>query len=711
MGLNLVASDIAALEERTEGWIAGLQLAALSMRGRDDIAQFVRAFAGDNHYIVDYLADEVLQRQPERVRSFLLQTSILERLHGPLCDAVTGQAGGQAQLEALHRGNFFVVPLDDRRQWYRYHHLFADVLHAHVRAEQPELISTLHQRASTWFEQHGSPADAIRHALAGEDFAHAADLLELAVPAMRNSRQEAAVLSWLRALPDELVHRRPVLSVAYAWSLLAEGQLDGVEERLRSAERRLDTTADRPEFASSPAGDMVVVDEVQFRHLPGTIAVYRAGQAQALGNVADTVTYALRALDLLPEDDHLQRGAAMALLGLAVWTSGDLEAAHRSYADGMARMQRAGIIAQAIGCVIALADIRIGQGRLRDALRTYEKGLQLATAQGQPILRGTSDMHVGLSELACEQNDLPAAAEHLRRSQELGEHMGLPQNPYRWRVAGARIKQAQGDLDGALALLEEAERRYVGDFFPNVRPIAALVARVWLAQGRLGDALGWAHEQGLSAQDELSYLHEFEHITLARVLLARAQRERAGHSIREATQLLARLLEAAQAGQRMGRVIEILILQALAHQIQGDVPAALAPLERALTLAEREGYVRLFVDEGPPMAALLREAPARGILPGYVEKLVAAFPEELRKTPTSNSQFSILHSQLLAEPLSQRELEVLRLFNTELSGPEIARELVIGLSTVRTYTKSIYNKLNVNSRRAAVKRAAELGLI
>jgi LuxR family maltose regulon positive regulatory protein len=507
-----------------------------------------------------------------------------------------------------------------------------------------------------------------------------------------------------------------VLSVAYAWSLLAEGQIDGVEERLRSAERWLDTTADRRELASSPAAEMVVVDDVQFRHLPGTIAVYRAAQALALGNVADTVTYARRAFDLLGEDDHLQRGAAMALLGLAAWADGNLETAYRSYADGMARMQRAGIIAQAIGCVIALADIRIAQGRLREAMRSYERGVQLATAQGHPILRGAADMYVGMSELLCEQNDLPAATEHLLRSQGLGEHMGLPQNPYRCRVAMAHIKQAQGDLDGALALLEDAERRYVSDFFPNVRPVTALVTRVWIAQGRLGEALGWAREQGLSAQDELSYGREFEHITLARLLVACAQSDRSGHSMREAIDLLDRLLAAAQAGERTGRVIEILILHALAYQVQDDIPAALVPLERALTLAAREGYVRLFVDEGPPMAVLLQEALAHGILPGYVEKLLAAFPERLEAGDLrlrDAAQVSSLKplASVLVEPLSQRELEVLRLFNTELSGPEIARELVIGLSTVRTYTKSIYTKLNVNSRRAAVKRAAELGLI
>jgi LuxR family maltose regulon positive regulatory protein len=385
-------------------------------------------------------------------------------------------------------------------------------------------------------------------------------------------------------------------------------------------------------------------------------------------------------------------------------------------------VQKAGFISDTINGAIARADIRIAQGRLREALRTYEQGLELATAQGKPILRGPADMYVGMSELLYEQNDLQAATEHLLRSQELGEHLGLPQNPYRWRVAMARIKQAQGDLDGALALLEEAERRYVGDFFPNVRPVAALVARMWVAQGRLSDALGWVRSQGLSAQDELSYLCEFEHITLARVLLAHAQSGRSDHSMPEVIRLLDRLLHAAESGQRPGSVLEILILQALAHHTHGDIPAALAPLERALTLAESEGYVRLFVDEGPPMATLVAQSAARRTQNDssrrYAERLLLAFPERLeagglRLVQGSSPQASSLKPQgsELVEPLSQRELEVLRLFNTELSGPEIARELVIALSTVRTYTKSIYGTLNVNSRRAAVKRAAELGLI
>jgi LuxR family transcriptional regulator, maltose regulon positive regulatory protein len=719
MGLNLAAADIAALEERTEGWIAGLQLAALSMRGRDDIAQFVQAFAGDNRYIVDYLVEEVLQRQPERVRSFLLQTAILDRLHGPLCDAVTGQAEGNVLLEALERGNLFVVPLDDTRHWYRYHHLFADVLAAHLRMEQPDLLAPLHRRASAWYAQYGSAADAIRHALAAEDFARAADLVELAVPAMRRSRQEAALLGWLKALPDELIHCRPVLSVGYASALLSSGELEGVEGRLLSAEQWLDTTAHMHERPQARSAAMVVVDEAAFRRLPGAIAVYRAGHALALGDVPETVTYARRALEIVPEDDHLMRGAAASLLGIASWTSGDLEAAHRGYADGMARLQRAGNIADAVGCAIALADIRIAQGRLHEAMRTYEQALELATAHGAPVVRGTAGLYVGMSELEREQNDLQAATQHLLRSQELGEHTGLPQHRYRWCVAMARIREAQGDLDGALDLLDEAERWYVGDFMPNVRPVAALKIRVWVAQGRLGDARGWVREQGLSAQDNLSYGREFKHITLARVLLARYQDDRADRSIDEAVGLLQRLLQAAEAGERTGSVIEILVLLSLAHQAHGDIPAALAPLERALTLAEPEGYVRTFVDEGFPMAALLaqrveRRAPNDSIS-AYAERLLSVFPEAQSAQNRAQNNATALRSPLersnaLVEPLSERERDVLRLLRTDLNGPDIARELMVSLSTIRTHTSNIYDKLGVTNRRAAVRRAEELDL-
>ncbi|MGI8476023.1 MAG: helix-turn-helix transcriptional regulator, partial [Thermomicrobiales bacterium] len=533
-GLDLSAADIAALEGRTEGWIAGLQLAALSMRNHQDVPAFIRTFAGDHRYVVDYLVEEVLQRQPDGVRSFLLQTSILDRLHGPLCDAVTGQDGGDARLEALERGNFFVVPLDDRRRWYRYHHLFADVLRARLLAEHPGQVAALHRRAGAWHARHGSTADVIRHALAAGDAGRAADLVELAVPTMRRSRQEATVLGWLAALPDELLRRRPVLSAHYAGTLMAVGVLEGVEARLRDAERWLDTTAETGGRPDAPPAEMIVVDDEEFRRLPGSIAVFRAGQALALGDVSATVHHARRALDLVAEDDHLGRGAAAAILGLAAWTGGDLEAAHSSYAAGMASLQRAGHISDAVGGVIALADIRIAQGRLHDAMGTYERALRLATEQGPPVLRGTADMHVGMSGLHRERDDLDAATRLLLTSKDLGEHTGFPQYPYRRCVAMAGIREAQGDLDGALDLLDEAERRYAGDFSPNVRPVAAMKVRVWVAQDRLGDALGWARERGLSAEDDLSYLREFEHVALARVLLARDDGDR---SIQRAVRL------------------------------------------------------------------------------------------------------------------------------------------------------------------------------
>jgi LuxR family maltose regulon positive regulatory protein len=720
MELNLSVEEVSTLKTRTEGWIAGLQLAAialrsqLSMEGNKDVSGFIREFAGDHRYIVDYLIEEVLQRQSECVRNFLLQTSILERLNGPLCDAVTGQVECNVLLETLERGNYFVIPLDDKRHWYRYHQLFGDVLRMRLMTEQPDQIPILHRRASEWYEQNGSAPESIRHALAGKDFERAADLIELAWPKMRMSRQESTMFGWVKALPDNLFRARPVLSVACAWALLVCGQLEGVEARLRDAEQWLDTAdrvdpmADISERTEAPSAKMVVVDEEEFRCLPGSIAVYRAAQALALSDLPGTEKYARRALDLVSNEDHVRRGAAAVLLGLASWASGDLETAHRTYTDGMASVLQAGYFSHAIGSAIALADIRIAQGRLHEAMRTYEQALRLAAERGMPALRETADIYVGMSVLEREHNDLNAAVQYLVKSQELGELAGLPQNRYRWRVAMARIREAQGNLDGALDLLHEAEGLYVSDFFPKVRPIPALKTRVWVALGRFDEALDWVHAQGLSAEDDLSYLREFEHITLARVLLARYKNDHKNILIGEAIGFLERLLRSAEEGGRIGSVIEILILQALAYQLQGDNPSTLIPLERALTLAEPQNYIRTFVDEGLSMRQLLLEAAERGIMPDYTGKLLSAF-EAQRQGNTSASP--IPASQTLVEPLSQRELEVLRLLKTDLLGPEIARELVIALSTVRAHTKSIFNKLSVNDRRAAVKRAAELGLI
>ncbi len=655
----------------------------------------------------------------------MLQTSILDRLSAPLCDAVLGKdeggrlkdesgrlkdEGGRLKetntphpsslilhpssliLDHLDRTNLFIIPLDHERHWYRYHHLFAHVLQAHLRAEQPDQIATLHRRASQWFEGHGATADAIRHALLAKDFPRAADLVELTWPDIRRNRQEATMLAWLQSLPDELFPRRPLLNVAYAHVLLASGQVEGVEQRLRAAEQLLN----EPTSAA-----MIIADNEALRRLPGDIALARAGLALACGDVPATETHAQNALDLAPEYDQLTRGGATSFLGLASWTNGELETAHQLFATGMERLKKAGNIPDAINGANTLATIRLAQGRLRQAMRTYEGALQLATVQGVPLLRGAADMHVGLSEIHRERNDLQAATQHLQISQQLGEQTGFPQNRYRWHVAMARVQQAQGELTNALDLLDEAERLYMSDFAPNVRPIPALKARLWVAQGRIEDALDWAHEQELSTSDQPSYLREFAHLTFARILLAQHKTAQAAPSLLELTSLLERLLGAAEAGQRTGSIIEILVLQSLTHQAQGDIPAALRSLERALTLAQPEGYVRIFVDEGRPMATLLKEAAKHGFTPSYLRHLLADFNQEEETTAAT---------QALLDPLSERELDVLRLLATDLSGPELARELMVSLATVRTHTQNIYSKLGVNNRRAAVRLAKELAL-
>jgi LuxR family maltose regulon positive regulatory protein len=702
MALNLATMDVEALEGRTEGWIAALQLAALSIKGRSDVAEFIAGFAGDDRYIVDYLVEEVLRRQPERVRSFLLKTSILGRLTGPLCDVVAGRDGGKAMLEALDRGNLFLVPLDDRRRWYRYHHLFADVLQARLLDEQPDKVSELHRRASEWYEKNGERDEAIRHALAADDFERAADLVELAIPEMRRSRDEARLRRWLEALPKDLFSARPVLSVGYMGALMSTGNFEGIETLLRDAERWVDTPAEAEGRLGVPATEMVVRDEAELRRLPGAIAMYRAALAQVRGDVASMRAYARRVLDLVGEDDHLGRGGAAALLGLANWADGDLDAGYRWYADGMASLEQAGHLSDLVGGATTLADILIAQGRLNEAMRTYVRGLQVAESQGGPALRGAADMHVGMSELLRERNDLKAASHHLRTSRELGDENGFPRNACRSRIAAGRIREAEGDLDGALKLLDEAERLYVSDFAPDVRPVAAVRARMWITRGKLPEAWGWAREHGVTAEDELRYVHEFEHATLARLLLAQGRRDRANDSIGAAIDLTERLLAAAADGGRSGSAIDILVVQALARHALGDPAGALTSLEHAMELAEPEGYVRIFVDEGLPMAALLKLAAKQRRASSYVRRLLAT---------VVMADAGAKLDQTLIEPLSEREIEVLRLLGSELDGPEIARELTVSLNTVRTHTKSIYAKLGVNSRRAAVRRAAELELL
>ena len=722
MGLNLSAENIAALENRTEGWIAGLQLAAISMQGRSDVASFIGSFTGSHRFVLDYLVEEVIQHQPEQVRGFLLQTVILDRMCAVLCNAVTGREDSKELLDVLERGNLFLISLDDQRQWYRYHHLFADVLRAHLMEAQPERVTSLHSRASVWYERNGLPSDAIRHALAAKEFARAVDLIELAFPAMNRARQFATLLGWLKALPDEVVRVRPMLCYAYALSSMACGENERVEAWLRDAEHWLEATADSDERAESLATEMIVADEKEFQRLPGLIALIRAGQALGRGDMLGTVKYAQRVLDFAPEGDHLMLGGAASQLGLVAWTDGDLDTARLMTADGMVNLQLGGYISPSIGCAITLADIQIAQGRLHGAMTTYERGLQWAMPPGAPILPGAADMYVGLSNLQYEHNDLKTATQHLLTSQSLGVLAGLPQNPYRWRATMARIQMTQGDLAGALDLLDQAERLYDGNFSPNVRPIATRKVRVWVAQGRLSEALNWAREQGLSIDDDLSYLREFDHITLARVMLACYQRDHADRSLAGVMGLLERLLKAAEAGGRTGSAIEILLLHALAYHAKGDLAAARLPLQRALILAEPEGYVRIFVDEGEAMRLLMAECrvliekqkqPEDQQLIGYVDKILAAFPPSASPHSTIVQQKSEIRNQHseMVELLSERELGILRLIAEGLSNREIGERLFLALDTVKGHNRRIFDKLQVSSRTEAIARARELGLL
>jgi LuxR family maltose regulon positive regulatory protein len=705
-GLDLDAEHVAVLAGRTEGWIAALQLAALSMRGRSDVAGFVEGFAGDDRYIVDYLVEEVLARQPGDVRTFLVQTSILDRLTGPLCDAVTGQGGGKVMLETLERANLFVVPLDDNRRWYRYHHLFADVLLTHLADERPELVRDLHRRASRWYDEAGEPLAAVRHALAGGDVDRAAELVEIAIPVLQRERQEATIRGWLDDIPDEVVRARPVLAVGFIGALMSGNEFDAVPARLREVERLLEM---RPAGAAvgpwRPPGT-VVVDDAELARLPGAVELYWAGLALVHGEVSETYRHARLAVDRAAPADDLTRAGAAALCGLASWSVGDLEAAHRGYSACVDGLRRAGHVSDVLGCTITLADLLITQGRLGEALVTCEGALELAEHESG-VLRGTADMYVAISGIALDRGDLDAAVDNVRRSRALGEHLGLPQHPYRWRLAMARIRQLQGDLAGALDLVDEARRVFVADFIPDVRPVPAVRARLLAAAGDIEAAWGWASTHGVTADDDLAYVHEFEHITLARVFLAQDARRGSPTALRRVAGLLDRLLAAADEGGRVGNVIEILVLRALARRAQGDVPAALAALERSLELAEPEGYVTVFAAEGTPMATLLTAVAARRPGSRYLSRLVAACASGGLGAPAERQA---PQRPALVAPLSARELEVLRLLASDLSGPDIARELVVSLHTVRSHTKSIYAKLGVSSRRAAVRQASDLDL-
>ncbi len=708
MGLNLSAEDISALEARTEGWIAGLQLAALAMlamQAHQDTTSFIQSFTGSHHFVLDYLVEEVLQQQPVRIQTFLLRTSILDRMCGPLCDAVLGypSASGQETLEYLERANLFIIPLDNERRWYRYHHLFAELLRQRLGKLQE--MAELHLRASQWHEENGDLGAAFHHAVAARDFVRAAGLAELAWQGMEGNFQSAAWLGWVKKLPEGEVRIRPVLSTQMAQAFMDAGEPEASEACMQDAERCL----------NGSSRVIVVADEAQLGPLPAMIAMTRAYNAQVQGNLSAAVKYAELALQLIPEGDLFRRAQATITLEVTHWASGDLESARSALGDWMNSTQKAGNFVFVVASAFGMADILVGQGRLREAVKTYQQALQLASKHGKDAQNITAHHYLGLALLHHEMGEDAAAAEHLQKAQEMGKQTTLVDWSYRWHLAQARLKESAGDLEAVLAELDEARRVYVKTPIPYTRPIEALKAKVYLKQGRLAKALDWARVRGLSADDEISYLGEFEHLTLVRVLMAEYQRRHDRRSILQTIGLLERLLKAAEAQRRIGSVIEILVAQAFAHQVQGNLPLALASLERALSLAEPEGYVRLFVDEGEPMRLLILDFHSRiekqisgqnHPLLGYVEKLLFAFERPVEKQSTTH-----LNKPDMIEPLSERELEVLRLVAQGLTNNEISQRLVLALSTIKGHNLRIFGKLQARNRSEAVTRARELGLL
>lgn len=680
MDLAVGVDDVATLSDRTEGWIAALQLAALSMQGRSDAAGFIAGFAGDDRYVVDYLVEEVLQRQPSARRTFLLETSILGRLSGELCDAVTRASGSGETLEALDRANLFLVPLDDHREWYRYHHLFAEMLRARLLDERRERVRELHLRASEWFEQHGQAADAIGHAIDAEAFDRAAALIKIEMPTMQQQRQELTLVGWLGMLPAEVVRADPELAVGYAGAVLSSGRTDGVDRLLHDAETAIGGASDG------------------IRAVRNSIALYRAAQALTAGDLETALEQSGIAVGLSENGSHIDRGSSNGLRGLVLWAGGDLESARATWAVSIDELEKAGHLSDTLGGSIALGDILSAQGRLTAAEKTYRRGIEVAAAADPPI-RGAADMHVGMADLLRERGDLEDARRQLDLSEALGEYAGLPQNRHRHRMVAARLLLAEGAPAAGIPLLDEAELLYTPDFFPEVRPIAALRARVQLAAGRESEAREWARHHGVRIDDELSYLREYDHITLARVLLADAATPGV---IADVLTFLERLLRAAEDGGRQGVVIELLILQSLTRQRGGRDDDALTALGRAVVLAEPEGYVRLFADEGRPIAMLIAALAKRDGNSPYLRRLHSAAAGASRRRPSGTG---------LPDPLSEREIDVVRLLASDLSGPEIARHLVVSLNTLRTHTKNIYAKLGATSRREAVRRAGELGLL
>ena len=656
MDLNLSAEDIAALETRTEGWIASLQLAAISMLGHQDTASFIQSFTGSHHFIMDYLIEEVLQQQTESVQMFLIRTSILDQMCGPLCDAVllTSSASGQETLEYLERANLFIVPLDNERRWYRYHHLFRDLLRQRLRQnassateEDEDRVNELHIRASRWYEDNGFGLEAFHHAAAANDVDRAERLIDGRGIPMHFGGAVAVILDWLGSLPKTVLDARPSLWLRYASLLLISGQTAGVEEKLQAAETAL-------EFATSV--DKISGDEI--RNFVGPIAASRATLALTRYDSETMLAQSLRALEYLHPSNLFARSNAYWTLGYACFLQGDRDAARNAFTEAISLSQASGAVFNLILATIGLGNVQEVDIQLHQAAETYRRVLHLAGDQPQQIIH---EAHLGLARILYEWNDLDAAELHGRQSLILARQYDekVIDRFVMCEVFLARLALARGDAAGAVAMLAQvAQIARQRNFVHRLPEVAAAQVMVMLKQGNL------------SAAAHLAQTYELP-LSRARVILAQG----------DPTAALAVVESFCQKVEARGwqdERLKGLVLQAVVLQTLNETDRAVKALGDALELAEPGGLIRIFIDEGPPMAQLLSEAAAREMMPDYVARLMAAFEAEAQKSEGAPAQSS---AHLFIEPLGQRELEILRLIAQGLSNQEISERLFLALST------------------------------
>jgi LuxR family transcriptional regulator, maltose regulon positive regulatory protein len=703
-GLDLSPEAVASLEGRTEGWAAGLHLAALSLRERPDPGAFIDAFTGTHRFVLDYLSEEVLERQPEHVRMFLLKTSSLERLSGPLCDAVTGGSNGQALLEELERGNVFLVPLDEERRWYRYHDLFADLLRARLRRSDPEELPELHRRAATWCERHGLVDEAIRHAVASDDRDWAARLVEEHVGDTLRRGEGVILDRWLSMLPEEVVRLRPTLCWAQGWMQLHLGHLDEAERLVEHAERAFQQGERSGRLELPSAGGMVA-------EVPAALALLRADIAAARGDTQASADGARSALAQMGPEEHGPRFFARFQLACADWMAGRLERAEPALARLLDEGRASPDPYPVISSCYALSQVQQARGKLGAALRTNREGLRYATRSGRISSYHAAEAHIGIGQVLYQRDQLEDAFQQATAGIELSRLTVEFVLPAVGLVCLGWIRNAMGEGDAAREAMDEACRIRPGQGFVALwNPAQSERARLLLAQGRLQEAERWAEEQGLKDEDDLPYPRERDYLVLVRLRLARGQSARA-------LLLLERLAKLAESQGRTESMIQIVALRAVALQAAGDHRGALSSLAEALSLARPEGYVRVFVDEGRPMAALVRSlvnARQRGQVPArsradqeHLTRVARAFgPRGDRGEEAPDGR-----ATGLIEPLTARETEVLQLIAAGRRNQDIAQELVVTIDTVKKHVTHIFEKLGAATRTEAVARGRELGLV